>query len=99
MKPIFWLQMRTTKLKLNDLTQFSQILVIYKTNLPYNFFGKKPTKLLLWAAVSSFLAHKYFNIGWWYIRDHPYITSAKYWVGGSRKWPVLLTFSTIFMLI
>ena len=40
MKPIFWLQMRTTKLKLNDLTQFSQILVIYKTNLPYNFLEK-----------------------------------------------------------
>ena len=27
------------------------------------------------------------------VRDHPYITSAK-GLGGSRKWPVLLTFST-----
>ena len=27
------------------------------------------------------------------LRDHSYITSAKDWVGGSRKWPVLLTFS------
>ena len=31
-------------------------------------------------------------------RDHPYITSAK-GLGGSRKWPVSLTFSTVFMLI
>ena len=30
--------------------------------------------------------------------DHPYTTSAKDWVGGSRKWPVLLTFSTVLML-
>ena len=30
---------------------------------------------------------------------HPYITSVKDWVGGSRKWPVLLTSSTVFMLI
>ena len=28
------------------------------------------------------------------LRDHPYITSAK-GLGGSRKWPVLLTFSAI----
>ena len=27
------------------------------------------------------------------LRDHSYITSAKDWVGGSRKWPVLLTFN------
>ena len=32
-------------------------------------------------------------------RNHPYITSAKDWVGGSRKLQVLLTFSTVFMLI
>ena len=31
-------------------------------------------------------------------RDHSYITSAK-GLGGSRKWPVSLTFSTVFMLI
>ena len=30
--------------------------------------------------------------------DHPYTTSAKC-VSGSRKWPVLLTFSIVFMLI
>ena len=29
--------------------------------------------------------------------DHPFIMSAK-GLGGSRKWPVLLTFSTVFML-
>ena len=40
MKAIFWLQMKTTKLKLNNLIQFSQILVIYKANLPYNFLEK-----------------------------------------------------------
>ena len=85
--------------KLNNLIQFSQILVIYKAKMPYKMFGKNHTKRPLWAAVSSFLAHKYFNIGWWYIRDHPYITSAKDWVGWSRKWPVLRTFSTVFMLI
>ena len=34
-----------------------------------------------------------------YLGDHPFITSAKERVGGSRKWPVLLTFSTVFMLI
>ena len=33
------------------------------------------------------------------IRDHPYITSAKDWVGGSIKLPVLLTFSTLSMII
>ena len=32
-------------------------------------------------------------------RDHTYITSAKDWVGESRKFPVWLTFSTVFMLI
>ena len=32
-------------------------------------------------------------------KDHPYFTSAKDWVGGSRKLPVLLTFSTVFMMI
>ena len=30
-------------------------------------------------------------------REHLYITSAK-GMGGSRQWPVLLTFSTVFML-
>ena len=30
--------------------------------------------------------------------DHPYITSAKYWVGGFRKRSFLLTFITVFML-
>ena len=29
-----------------------------------------------------------------FIRDHPYITSVKDWVGGSRKLSDLLTFST-----
>ena len=33
------------------------------------------------------------------VGDHPYIMSAENWVGGSRKLPVLLTFSTVFMLI
>ena len=33
-----------------------------------------------------------------YLEDHPFITSAKNWVGGSRKWPVLLTLSTVYML-
>ena len=28
------------------------------------------------------------------VKDHPYITSAKDWVVGYRKWPVLLTFSS-----
>ena len=40
MKPIFWLQMKTSKLKLNDLIQFSQVLVIYKANITYNFLEK-----------------------------------------------------------
>ena len=40
MKPIFWLQMKTSKLKLNDLIQFSQVLVIYKANTPYNLLEK-----------------------------------------------------------
>ena len=31
-----------------------------------------------------------------YFRDHSYTTSAKDWVGGSRKLPVLLTFSIIY---
>ena len=29
----------------------------------------------------------------------PVLRQQKDWVGGSRKWPVLLTFSTVFMLI
>ena len=29
--------------------------------------------------------------------DHPYIMSANGWVGGFRKWPFLLTFSTVFI--
>ena len=36
--------------------------------------------------------------GLW-IGNHPYITSAKNWVGGYRKLSVLQTFSTVFMLI
>ena len=40
MKPIFWFQMKTTKLKLNNLIQFSQVLVIYKANITYNFLEK-----------------------------------------------------------
>ena len=40
MKPIFWLQMKTTKLKLNNLIQFSLVLVIYMANIPYNFLEK-----------------------------------------------------------
>ena len=32
------------------------------------------------------------------LRDHSYITSAKDWVGGSRKLTVLLIFSTVFMV-
>ena len=32
------------------------------------------------------------------LRDHPYVTSAKYWVSGSRKWPILLMFSNEFIL-
>ena len=30
--------------------------------------------------------------------DHTYIALARDWMGGSRKWLVLLTFSTVFML-
>ena len=30
------------------------------------------------------------------VRDHPY--QEKDWVGGSKNWPVLLTFSTVLML-
>ena len=33
-----------------------------------------------------------------YLRDHPYITSAK-GLGGCGKWPFLLMFSTVFMPI
>ena len=33
------------------------------------------------------------------LKDQPYITSAKNWMGGSRKLPVILTFSTAFTLI
>ena len=29
------------------------------------------------------------------LRDHPYITSVKDWVGGFRKLPILPTFSTV----
>ena len=29
----------------------------------------------------------------------PILRQPKDWVGGPRKWPVLLTFSTVFMLI
>ena len=36
----FLLQMKTIKLKLNDLIRFSQILVIYKANLLYKFLEK-----------------------------------------------------------
>ena len=40
MKAIFWLQMKTIKLKLNNLIHFSQVLVICKANLPYQFLEK-----------------------------------------------------------
>ena len=40
MKTNFRLQMKTTKLKLNNLIQFSLVLVIYMANIPYNFLEK-----------------------------------------------------------
>ena len=34
-----------------------------------------------------------------YLWTIPKIHQQKDWVGGSRKWPVLLTFSTVYMLV
>ena len=31
-------------------------------------------------------------------RDHPILRQQKNWVGGFRKWQLLLTFGTVFML-
>ena len=41
---------------------------------------------------------KIFSLGFYIysVRDHPHVTSVKDWVGRSRKWPVLLTFSFVF---
>ena len=44
---------------------------------------------------------KKFSLGFYIysVRDHPHVTSVKDWVGRSRKWPVLLTFSFVFNFI
>ena len=45
----------------------------------------------IWPATSSFFVLSRFIF---HKKDHPYIMSAKDWMGGSRKRPVLLSFST-----
>ena len=60
------------------------------------------TKIYLYIKVYSKKAPIIWQISqllWNLIRDHPYITSAKDRVGGSRKVQVLLMFSTVFILM
>ena len=84
-KTIFGLQMKTTKLKLNNLIQFSQVLMIYKANITYNFLEKILQNgycglLLAHFLHTSILTSDGGTLGTIHIID----TSAKYLVGGSR---------------
>ena len=65
--------------------------------LEYIFFllnSIRAIKVLCWPNMNVLWQHVFLVLG-----NHLYIKSAKDWVGGSRKWSVSLTSSTVFMLI
>ena len=81
--------------QLKTRRKVAKMLIAVVIMFSINFF---PVHFLPVLNVSFLYFFFKFKICFFLLMDHPYITWAKDWVGGSRKWPVLLMFSTVFVL-